>query len=230
MYLYMKAQKFIYLIIFCLATMICQAQFPSPRSFKMSYHYIHLDESGICCGKTIMGPAYCTEFQWEAPDLSETEAQLTGYNIYYYPTQGMNYDGIEIPISEGEVIFQTTDTYAQIGVGIIGFVWVTAVYSDPEGESDPSNIQFNDALPVAVKEVGKHPFFLTYNKQKNGIEIKGIENIISFRIFCLDGTPIASVATSDLHFIATNGIEKGIYIIKIMTKDTKIITEKWIKY
>ena len=190
--------------------------YPAPLNFRMSYKYILLDDSGYCCGETVFGPTYCTDFQWEPPNLSETEAQLTGYNVYY---ESMFF-------SETEILACTADTYVQREVGIIGSVWVTAVYSNPEGESAPSNIQTNFALPTGVKEVENQPFSLTYNKQKNRIEIEGIENIMDFRIFRLDGTAIVIPSASDFHFIDTKGIEKGVYIIKIITKEAKVISEK----
>jgi len=220
----MKTQK-LTILLFCLTTMICQAQFPAPHSLMMFGKYIMIGDSGYCCGKEVMGATYCTDFQWETPDVSETEAQLTGYNIYYYNNYGY-YNGMEIPFSEATRIAQTANTYFQMEIGIIGAVWVTAVYSNPEGESEPSNIVDNGDLPIAIKKVEKQPFTLTYNEQKNGIEIKDIENISSLRIFRLDGTEIMSVSSSDFHFIDTKGIEKGVYIVKITTKDAKLITEK----
>ena len=209
--------------------MICHAQFPAPHSFWVPFsRYILLDDWGICGEKEVDGPTYCTSFQWEAPDLSETEAQLTGYNIYqYYSDEG--YIEMEIPFSEAKIIAQTTDTYLQMEGTDRGITWVTAVYSDPEGESAPSNILFNfDPLPIAIKKVERQSFSLTHNKQKNGIEVNGIENIVSLSILRLDGTAIIPVSTSDFHFIDTKNIEKGVYIVKITTKDAKAITEKMV--
>ena len=211
------------LFVLCLFTgIICQAQFPAPHSFKMSGYYILLDESGWCCGNYVVGPTYCTDFQWEAPDLSETEAQLTGYNIYYY--EGQYYEDMEIPFSEAKIIAHTTNTHLQMKLGIIGIVWITAVYSDPEGESESSNIAVNEKLPLAIKKVDKPQFSLIYNKQRDGIEIKGVENITSFSIFRLDGIEIPIPTMSD--FIDTKSMGKGVYIVKRTMKDAKIIVEK----
>ena len=211
-------------MLFCLTSTICQAQFPAPLQFKMSYTYIWLDYIGFCSGKAVMGPTYCTDFQWETPNLSETEAKLIGYNIYYL--EGWYYEGMEIPFSEGTIIAQTTDNFVEKEIGIIGIVWVTAVYSDPEGESAPSNIQFNKDLPIGIKKVEKEPISLTYNAQKNGIEIEGIENMASYNIFRLDGVVITSISLSDTNFIDTKDMAKGVYIVKITTKEAKVITEK----
>jgi hypothetical protein len=108
----------------------------------------------------------------------------------------------------------------------MGVVWVTAVYSDPEGESLPSNFAVNAGLPIGTKEVKRPDLSVVYNKHKDLIEISGVEDIASVRIFRIDGTIIKSVASSDLHYVNTKGIEKGIYIINIITKDTGCITEK----
>ena len=212
----MKRIKLLF-ILYLFTNIMCQAQFPAPRSFEMSYNYIYIDSDGWCNYEPVRGATYCTSFQWEAPDLSETEAQLTGYKVYY--------EGMEGPFSEVVIIAQTTNTYLEMELGITGTTWVTAVYSNPEGESEPSNIASNDRLPIAIEKVERPLFSMTYNKQKNGIEIDGIEDIAFLRIFRLDGS-IVPVSTSDFHFIDIEGIEKGVYIVKIATKDTKIIIEK----
>jgi len=219
----MKTRSWIFLL-FCLTSTICQAQFPAPLQFKMSYIYITLDDYGPCCGIMVLGPTYCTKFQWETPNLSETEAKLIGYNIYYLDIRHY-YEGMEIPFSEGTIIAQTTDNFVEKEIGIIGVVWVTAVYSDPEGESAPSNIQFNNDLPTSIKKVEKEPISLTYNAQKNGIEIEGIENIASFNIFRLDGVIITSISLPDTNFIDTKDIAKGVYIVRITTKEAKVFTK-----
>ena len=209
-------------------TQTANAQFPAPLHFNMGLSYILIGYYGFCNGHTVFGPAYCTAFQWEAPYTSEMEATLIGYNIYYYETEYYYY-GMEIPFEEGTLIARTTkdNTHIEMEIGIMGVAWVTAVYSDPEGESIPSNTQYEN-LPVAINKLETQPISLTYDKQKDGIEISGIENIASVCIFCLDGTAIVSVSTPDYRFFDTKGIQKGIYIVKITTKDGKFITRKLI--
>ena len=213
-----------YILFLCVfVSAICKAQFPAPQSFIMGGGYIPMDESGPCGEEIVYGPGYCTYFSWEAPDLSETEAQLTGYNVYFCEIEYYS-EGMEIPFSEAKIIAQTTNTYIQKGIGIIGVVWVTAVYSDPNGESEPSNIEYNTALPTAINEVKSQDVSFYYNKQRNGIEIKGIEDVAYLSIFHLTGIEISIPAISD--FIDTKNIEKGIYIINITTKNRKIISDK----
>ena len=106
-------------------------------------------------------------------------------------------------------------------------LWVTAVYDDPQGESQPSNFEVNTELPISGIQAIKNPAFpIVYNKHKNGIEIFGIDDITSIRIFRIDGTIIKSVSSLNLHYVDTKGIKKGIYIINITTKGGKNITEK----
>jgi len=202
---------------------ISSVTFPAPQNFIMDYHYFMIDESGICGGEIVIGATYCTTFWWDAPDVSETDAQLTGYNIYYYP---FGYKLDEIPYSEGSIIFQTTNTYVQLEIGIIGYTWVTAIYTEPDGESEPSNYQFNEDLPISVNEVKTKQYSIFHNKQKNGIEINGIENITLIEVFSLDGIEIISVKNSDFSFINTKNCNKGVYLIKIQTSGGKIITDK----
>ena len=216
----MKTKILLLLLQILFTSFICYAQFPAPRSLATNLEYIELGDWGYCCGNVVVGPVYCTDFNWDAPG-SDTEATLKGYNVYGY--FGDYKDGMEIPFHEISIIAQTTDTYLQMEFGS-GVVWVTAVYSDPEGESEPSNIVVSGDLPLDIKEVKIHNIFFTYNKQKNGIEIKGIENIASFRIFRLDGIEIPISDTSD--FINTNSMEKGVYIIKIVTKYGGEISDK----
>jgi len=211
------------LLLLCLITSaVCMAQFPAPSNFSIQIAYLHIGDSGFCGDKYVIGPTYCTYFQWDAPDLSGTEAQLKGYNIYYY--SGNYYDGMEIPFSDAEIIAQTTDTHLQMEIGIIGAVWVTAVYSDPVGESEPSNITGNNNLPITIKKVDTPDISFVYDKQRNDIEISGIENISSFNIYSLAGLVIPIQVTSD--FIDTKNMKKGVYIVKVTTKDAKIIMKK----
>jgi hypothetical protein len=191
----------------------------------MSYKYIYLDDMGYCCGEFVWSPTYCTNFQWEMPDLSGTEAKLIGYNIYYYVTP-YYYNGMEIPDAEVNLIAQTTNTYWEEEIGIMGVVWVTAVYSDPEGESQPSNFVVNGELPTSIQQVGRQDLSIIYNKHRNNIEILGIKDITSVSIVRIDGIIIRSVFSSDFHSVDTKGIEKGIYMIHITIKDAESIRGK----
>jgi len=223
------------LVVLCFFISITsQAQFPAPRSFWMSYRYITINDDNYCCGKWLSAPAHCEPvFGWELPELSGTDMQLAGYNVYFYYTKRY-YEGMEIPFSEAKIIAYITDPYnpylhTRCGdITDTGIAWVTAVYSNPEGESEPSNIVFspNAGIPIAIRKVEQQPFSLTCNKQKNGIEIHGLENITSLRIFRLDGTEIAPGSASDFRFIDTKDLAKGVYVVRITTGEGGVISEK----
>ena len=101
------------------------AQFPAPDSFQLFVHYITMDQSDWCDGQVVQGPAYCNLFNWQTPDTANTPATLTGYRIY-----------------KDDLLFLSLPP-TQIQVDTVGAFWgsfyVTAVYENPAGASDPSN-------------------------------------------------------------------------------------------
>ena len=192
-------------------------QFPAPQDFRMSYHYIGIFSWGSCAGQIInKGPYHCTHFEWKEPNLSETESQLIGYRIYYsFYEEGAV-----------KVITETGSLDFEIGVCIVGYTWVTALYANPNGQSAPSNIEAYlgaPALDVTEKEMKTHS--IVYNNQMKTVEVTGLENITSIDIFAIDGRLIT---TSELNNIDVKHLANGIYIIKITTATGKIISDKLI--
>ena len=198
-------------------------QFPSPQNFQMSLNYIMLGGWGFCAGEPVSGPYYCTTFQWNEPDLSETESQLVGYRIYNYPYME---ELTEIPFNEGQIITQTVGIGLEIGTGFEGYTWVTAVYSEPDGESEPSNVEINlDGLPLNINKNEIKTHSIVYNSQMKTIEITGIDNIVSIDVFGIDGRLITA---RELNNIDVKYLTNGVYIIKITTKTGEIISDKLI--
>ena len=214
------------LFAFCIFSAGAQTnnvQFPVPQNFHMSLNYISLGDWGVCEGEAVVGPYHCTTFQWNEPDLSETESQLVGYNIYNYETME---ELTEIPFSEGKIIVQTVSTNLTVGSGFVGYTWVTAVYSNPDGESAPSNVDENlDGLPLGIKNNEIKTHSIVYNSQMKTIEIIGVENIASINVFGIDGRLITA---SELNNIDVKYLPNGVYIIKVTTKTGKIISDKLI--
>lgn len=199
------------------------AQFPTPQNFQMRLNYIMLDDWGFCAGESVVGPYHCTDFQWHEPDLSETESQLVGYKIYHYYTEE---ELAEIPFSEGEVIIQTATTAYSTKGGFVGYTWATAVYSEPDGESEPSNIEANlEGIPLVVNENEIKTYSIVYCSQTKTIEIKGLEDISSINIFGIDGRFIAASKSNN---IDAKYLTSGIYIIRATTKKGKTISDKLI--
>jgi hypothetical protein len=196
-------------------------QFPSPQNFQMRLNYIMLDDWGFCAGEPVNGPYHCTNFEWEEPNLSETESQLIGYRIYNYPSMD---ELTEIPFNEGQIIAQTVSIGLEMGSGFVGYTWITALYSEPDGESAPSNVEINlDGLPLAINKNEIKTHSIVYNNQMKTIEIIGIENITSIDILGIDGRFITA---SELNNIDVKYLTNGIYIIKITTETGKIISDK----
>ena len=198
--------------------------FPAPHSFDMTYVYFG-NIPGWCDGQPATLSSYCTTLEWEEPDLSETEAQLIGYNLYFFYTWTY-YEGMEIPFSEVEQIAFTTSNYLILNQGFIGVLWVTALYSEPEGESEPSNYHFNEDLPISIDKDEISSYSIIYNKQQNVVKISGIENINSVTIFSLDGSQINFVTDNDFNRISLKNISKGVYIVKITTALGNIISDR----
>jgi hypothetical protein len=112
----------------------------------------------------------------------------------------------------------------EIGGGFMGYTWVTALYSKPDGESAPSNVNFT-RLPLGIDKNEMKTHSIVYNNQMKTIEITGIENITSIDIFGIDGKFITA---SELNNIDVKYLTNGIYIIKITTKTGEIISDKLI--
>jgi hypothetical protein len=205
-------KKFTLLLVLLPLCKVAFAQFPAPVNFGMDYTYVYLDDTYWCGGTYFYGPGYCTSFYWEAPDLSETDAQLIGYNIYYKPLFG--------PL---ELIGTTTETFHQKGIGIMGDVWVTAIYANPEGESEPSNIGFNEGLPLGIKKVADNDFALNYNQQSKTIEINGIDNVSLVEIIDLNGKIIQSLSSSNLSAVDVSKLSNGIYLAKLTTNTSTVV-------
>lgn len=196
-------------------------QFPSPLYYQMNLNYITWDDWSFCAGVPIKGPSYCMHFTWKEPNLSETESQLIGYKIYNYFTLE---ELAEIPLNDGQSIAQTINTYAEIEGWIAGYTWVTAIYSEPDGESAPSNIEFNlGEPPIVINKDEIYPHSIAYNSQMKTIEITGIKNIASIDIFDINGR---FIATCKLNDIEVKHFPIGIYIIKITTETGESISDK----
>ena len=213
----MNCMKKKYTILLLVLSINVFAQFPEPKSFSFSYEYIELDDWGVCNNHTVFGPSYCSYFDWQIPDTITTTAKLVGYNIYIKR---------DTTISK---IITLTNTYYTAEMGVIGSVWVTALYSNPDGESLPSNIVENESLPVAIKEIkmpDKIKIYYIRNSQTLVIDCK-VEitklNLIN------SNTKILKCIQNPSNTIVINDLETGFYIVEIYTKEGQIFRQKIIK-
>jgi hypothetical protein len=201
------------------------AQYPAPYNFKTSMYYILLGECppGFCGGESLCNITCCFSYQWEAPDLSGTELQLIEYNIYF---QSRNVDTNEWGIPK--LIATTTETYFQKGGCYeAGDLWVTAKYSNPDGESAPSNKEYNIGIPISLQEITLQKD-LVFDRHQKQIKIFNADDILSVNIFRIDGSRIASISHPVNTIIHTKDFEKGIYIVRIVNKDSSVVTKKLI--
>ena len=198
------------------------AQFPEPRNFAFAYSYIMIGQSEVCGPETngpgdlIYGPAYCTHFEWNRPDTAPTSAHLESYKIYYQSLQ-----------NKTTVLATTTDTSYYMAIGIMGKVWVTAVYSNPAGESLISNIQENGDLPIAIKELNLSAEGITYDRENQTIILNNIDKPQVIKIIDATGKVIKKVNDSKL--ISVNNLIPGLYFIEYKDENSKVLRFKFIR-
>lgn len=212
--------KHFLLIVFSILSIETFAQFPKPANFHLAYHYYELFEEGSCGGQWVYGPSYCFTFGWSAPDISTTTATLDHYNLYY--------DNLMQPDS-GVVEASATDTnYITLG-GFMGRMWVTAVYKNPDGESDSSNVAINEDLPISVAERSPaDQINIAYNGDFKEIIISDIDRVEEYGIYNMMGDKLISGEPTG-RVLSIAQLSSGLYIFEIRTKDHLVIRKKLIK-
>ncbi len=211
----MKAFTFLFWLLFSVSVF---GQFPEPTNFLFNYSYISLNSVGPCNGQTIVGPAYCSDFWWEAPDVTSTTATLDHYVIYYHPNND----------PQTYVIATTTDTSVEMEIGIIGKVWVTAVYNNPDGESAASNVVVNNDLPISVGQISeKDTTSAYYDKTNEILNIKISDKTFQIKLYNYLGELLQDVYNTKQLNMATYA--KGLYIVEIILKNHKVVRYKIIK-
>ncbi len=212
----MKTFITILLVISSISTF---GQFPEPTNFDFSYEYFMIDESGYCAGQWVYGPTYCSHFTWTTPDTNSTNSTLEYYNLYYY----------SYGTQDTTILTSTTNTFFDMEIGIMGEIWVTAVYSNPYGESEPSNIIINEDLPISVNE-NLAPTDLTvfYDNKLQEIVIKSGEIISKINLFDNQGKLIKSQKPKNDRINIEN-LQNGLYLIEIHLDNQRVIRQKIIK-
>jgi hypothetical protein len=199
----MKTRITVLLTILSLTTF---AQFPEPTNLEFSFDYIMIDQSGYCAGQWVYGPTYCSHFNWTVPDTTSTTATLEYYNIYYY----------SYGTQDTTILASLTETFFDIELGIMGEVWVTAMYSNPEGESEPSNIIINEDLPISVPENNQNvKNLIRYDANSDFLLITNESNILKINIYNNQGKLVKSTKPIN-HKVRVNDLAKGLYIVEIM--------------
>ena len=211
----MKAFTLFFWLLFSVSVF---GQFPEPTNFQFNYSYILLNSVGPCNGHTIVGPAYCSDFWWEAPDTTSTSATLDHYVIYYHPNND----------PQIYAIATTTDTSVEMEIGIIGQVWVTAVYNNPDGESAASNVVVNNDLPISVGQISEKDMTSAYYDKTNEIlNIKISDKTFQIKLYNYLGELLQDVYNTKQLNMATYA--KGLYIVEIILKNHRVVRYKIIK-
>ena len=211
--------KAIITILSVVSALISFGQFPAPSQLEYYSVYIMIDEEGYCAGEWLAGPTYCSHFNWNAPDTNSTSANFEHYNLYCYSY--ISFDTV--------VLATLTETYFEIELGLMGEVWVTATYSNPEGESDTSNIIINFDLPMSIEENKSYSKDdISYDRKSEKILITTSKSINKINLYNVQGRLIKT-ASPNYSEIKISEFNNGVYIVEVLTVDKQIIRYKIVK-
>ena len=210
----MKRNSTIFLLFMSLSIF---AQFPAPTNFSLQGKYILLGECDDCLIMHLLcGPTYCTLFSWQPP-TETTTATFDHYNIYG------KYDN--------QIVFTATETTTSHWVQIPpqGDFWVTAVYTNPDGESLPSNISIGwGALPTSNSQVLSKNENMTLSIREQTLMINTNKTIIKTNLIDSNGRIIKCIQNSSKSINISN-LPKGFYIVEVYCENTDILRQKIIK-
>lgn len=184
-----------------------------PSNFEYSLTYI-TNGTANCAGETVDATTYCASFSWDAPDTAKTSATLSGYKIYYKPSEG-----------ETVVVAETDGTALQKEFGAAGDLWVVAVYSQPAGESEPSNILTGNDLPLAIQSTQKNGFI--YTPSSGTLSLAQNPDGLQIRLIDAKGQIVKTVKGKST--ITTSGLPKGIYFAEAVAGHKLIAQQKILK-
>lgn len=215
-----RAMKTLIGVLLLFSSFSVFGQFPEPKNLEFGYTYIPIDDAGYCAGQWVYGPTYCSLFSWSPPDTSSANATFEHYKLYYYSYP---------PVQDTTILTTTTDTYFQMEIGILGEVWVTAVYSNPDGESPPSNIVVNEELPIAVQDNPlRDKLNILYDNLNQQITVTNPGDVSRINIFNMQGGLIIS-ETKVNERIGISHLPEGLYVIELNSKDQTVTRLKIIK-
>ena len=189
-------------------------QFPSPTNFNYHCEYIEWDQWGVCNDQTVFGPSFCSHFYWSAPDTSLTDAIFEYYKIYNVFNNDTN-----LIQSLSDTSFTTTTPYE-------GKLFVMAVYANPAGKSERSNIVTCDGIPISTKEKDYKPEkTIYYNPETQRLRIESARTLKHIRIVNSSGQIIYN-GKSIMPGIYIGNLKQGIYIIEITDQFNNTCSDK----
>ena len=187
------------LTVFTVSNFVCAQEFPSPTNFDMTYCYLWPNSCGPEYGPTDT----INYYSFDAPDLTDTESELVGYNLYL----------------DGNFIVSFTTTTYEAKTSGAGDYYVTATYVNPSGESEPSNVVTGMGQAISTADFTKTNNILLYPNPlgvNQEITINSEYDIVNVSAYNILGNIIFDSPNAQTKFTAT---AKGIYFLKIKTEN-----------
>lgn len=179
-------------------------EFPSPQNFTIEICYNNYPlGGGQFCGDEFPPFATVHHYSFDAPDTTAITATLVGYNLYVNTTLLGTYTSTQF----SGLCIEPGDYY------------VTAVYANPDGESESSNIFFSSPLlSVDDNEILKTRIYPNPANKKT-VNIETNDAIKTVLVYNSLGQIILKTSQSKINF---QNFDNGIFYIKIIT-DSAIV-------
>lgn len=127
------------------------------------------------------------------------------------------------------VIATTEDLQVEMLIGIIGKIWVTAVYSDPDGESPPSNSVENTDLPIGIDEnQSSEGISFFYDPAGQSLHFSDPEQLSHINIINLQGITVKNSKHLSSDYSLTD-LTPGCYFVKVYKNDGSYLLKKIIR-
>lgn len=202
--------------MFCISLQL-NAQFPAPAGFNYTLTYYSFEQWGVCNGRPVVGPCYCSYFYWRMPDTLLTESTLDHFEIFN------NFDGkTSMIISLEDTSMTSSDAYE-------GYLYVVAVYTNPDGRSEPSDSTFIPGIPIGTENLkAQDNFTIRYYSPSGLLHIASAEPVKSVRIINSLGQIVMSdnIVHSQIYI---GGFSRGIYFVELTCSNKKTYSTKIFK-
>lgn len=178
-----------------------------------------MDNCDFCLSsKTLCGPNYCSTYSWQAPSETTT-ATLDHYVIY-------GKDNLN-NITFSQTVTGATSFWSNSG--IVGSFYVTAVYTNPSGESLPSNVEIGwPGYPTENKVVLSEKENIIYDNSEQTLTIKTKKTIVKMNLINSNGRMIKCIQ-NPMNTTNISELPKGFYIVEIYCENTDVLRQKIFK-
>lgn len=213
----------------------------SVNSWEMSQRYCRMN---IGCLAEIANPTgsgpqvYCNpveNFMIDYPVVDDLQELTLLFLLWETPQEGSTGELLRFDIFKDNeyLISITKENYSYpdhyeymdtLSVGDTHEYYVTAVYSD--GCEAASETLIGEGIPSSVNENESELISIYPNPSNDLIYIKG--NVAACEIYDIVGKMLKK-ATTDVEEISVKDLESGIYMMRVLTENGNVITEKIIK-